>query len=54
MYQVSLDDALVEDLRRRGLRRAADFSWEASARTLLAELETAARAGGTAGARRSA
>jgi glycosyltransferase involved in cell wall biosynthesis len=43
MYRVSLDDALAEDLRRRGLRRAAGFSWADSARTLLGELEAAAR-----------
>ena len=34
-----------EDLRQRGLRRAAGFSWAASAQTLLAELEAAARTG---------
>jgi glycosyltransferase involved in cell wall biosynthesis len=45
MYRVSLDDALAEDLRQRGLRRAAGFSWSESARTLLAELERAARQG---------
>lgn len=45
MYRVSLDDTLADDLRRRGLRRAAGFSWTASARALLAELETAARHG---------
>ena len=43
MYRVSLDDALAEDLRQRGLRRSAGFSWAASAKTLLAELEAAAR-----------
>jgi glycosyltransferase involved in cell wall biosynthesis len=43
MYRVSLDDALAEGLRQRGLRRSAGFSWTASARTLLAELEAAAR-----------
>ena len=43
MYRVSLDDALAADLRRRGLRRSAGFSWSASAKTLLAELEAAAR-----------
>jgi glycosyltransferase involved in cell wall biosynthesis len=42
MYRVSLDDALAEDLRRRGLRRAAGFSWAESARTLLSELQAAA------------
>ena len=35
MYRVSLDDALAEDLRQRGLRRSAGFSWTASAKTLL-------------------
>jgi glycosyltransferase involved in cell wall biosynthesis len=45
MYRVSTDDALAEDLRGRGLRRAAGFSWSSSARTLLSELETAARQG---------
>jgi glycosyltransferase involved in cell wall biosynthesis len=43
MYQVSLDDDLAERLRRRGLRRAEGFSWAESARTLLSELEGAAR-----------
>jgi glycosyltransferase involved in cell wall biosynthesis len=43
MYRVSLDDALAESLRQRGLRRSAGFSWTESARTLLAELEAAAR-----------
>jgi glycosyltransferase involved in cell wall biosynthesis len=43
MYRVSLDDALAGNLRQRGLRRSESFSWTASARTLLAELEAAAR-----------
>ena len=43
IYRVSHDDALAEDLRQRGLRRSAVFSWSASAKTLLAELEAAAR-----------
>jgi glycosyltransferase involved in cell wall biosynthesis len=43
MYRVSLDDTLAEDLRQRGLRRSAGFSWSASAKILLAELEAAAR-----------
>jgi glycosyltransferase involved in cell wall biosynthesis len=43
MERVSLDDALAEELRRRGLRRAASFSWTHSALTLLSELRTAAR-----------
>jgi glycosyltransferase involved in cell wall biosynthesis len=42
MERVSLDDALAEDLRRRGLSRAAAFSWSESARTLLSELRLAA------------
>ena len=45
MYRVGTDDVLAEDLRRRGLRRAAGFSWSSSAKTLLAELEVAARQG---------
>jgi glycosyltransferase involved in cell wall biosynthesis len=47
MERVSLDDALAADLRERGLRRAKEFSWTRSARTLLAELQAA-------GARRTA
>jgi glycosyltransferase involved in cell wall biosynthesis len=43
MYRVSLDDTLADDLRHRGLRRSAAFSWSASAKTLMAELEAAAR-----------
>jgi glycosyltransferase involved in cell wall biosynthesis len=42
MERVSFDHLLAEDLRRRGLRRAADFSWEKSARILLSELRRAA------------
>lgn len=42
MERVSFDGALTEDLRRRGLRRAAAFSWKLSALKLLAELEGAA------------
>jgi glycosyltransferase involved in cell wall biosynthesis len=45
MERVCLDDALVEELRSRGFRRAASFSWTQSALTLLSELRTAARAG---------
>jgi glycosyltransferase involved in cell wall biosynthesis len=41
MERVSLDDALAADLRDRGLRRAAEFSWTRSAQTLLAELQAA-------------
>jgi glycosyltransferase involved in cell wall biosynthesis len=43
MEWVSLDDGLAADLRRRGLVRAAAFSWRQSARTLLSELRGAAR-----------
>jgi glycosyltransferase involved in cell wall biosynthesis len=42
MERVSLDRPLAEDLRRRGLRRSAAFSWKVSALKLLAELGTAA------------
>ncbi len=42
MERVSLDQALHQDLQRRGFRRAAAFSWKLSARKLLAELEAAA------------
>ncbi|MEP6686916.1 MAG: glycosyltransferase family 1 protein [Gemmatimonadales bacterium] len=42
MERVSFDDILARDLRQRGLRRAQDFSWTHSARTLLAELVVAA------------
>lgn len=42
MERVSFDDRLVQDLRRRGLRRAASFSWTGSALTLLSELRAAA------------
>jgi len=42
MERVSFDDPLAEELRQRGLRRAATFSWTNSARTLLSELGTAA------------
>jgi len=44
MARVSLDDDLVRELRARGLRRAAEFSWTRSALTLLSELRTAAGA----------
>jgi glycosyltransferase involved in cell wall biosynthesis len=43
MERVSFDDRLVQDLRGRGIRRAAGFSWTASALTLLSELRAAAR-----------
>jgi glycosyltransferase involved in cell wall biosynthesis len=42
MARVSFDDRLTEELRQRGLRRAAHFSWTNSARTLLSELSKAA------------
>jgi glycosyltransferase involved in cell wall biosynthesis len=42
MERVSLDHGLAADLRRRGLDRAADFSWSRSAQTLLSELRSAA------------
>jgi glycosyltransferase involved in cell wall biosynthesis len=54
MHRISLDESLARDLRQRGLRRAAEFSWAASARTVLSELEAAARVGRRAGARQSA
>lgn len=43
MERVSFDDDLATELRGRGLRRAAEFSWTRSALTLLSELRTAAR-----------
>ena len=43
MQQISFDDGLAEELRHKGFRRAASFSWEQSARTLLDELRRAAR-----------
>lgn len=42
MSRVSFDPALTDQLRRRGLSRAASFSWTESARALLAELRRAA------------
>ena len=42
MQRVSFDQALNQELQRRGFRRAAAFSWKLSACKLLAELETAA------------
>lgn len=42
MERVSLDDGMAAELRRRGLRRAAEFSWSRSAQTLLTELRSAA------------
>jgi glycosyltransferase involved in cell wall biosynthesis len=42
MHRVSFDDRLAEDLRERGFRRAAQFSWTESARTLLEELRRGA------------
>jgi glycosyltransferase involved in cell wall biosynthesis len=35
MCRLAADDGLVADLRQRGLRRAADFSWERTARLTL-------------------
>ncbi|HEX6434560.1 MAG TPA: glycosyltransferase family 1 protein [Gemmatimonadales bacterium] len=48
MERLSLEDSLVEELRRRGFHRASAFSWANSARTLLSELRMAAnnRSGG--------
>jgi glycosyltransferase involved in cell wall biosynthesis len=43
MERVSFDDGLARDLRGRGIRRAASFSWTTSALTLLSELRAAAR-----------
>jgi glycosyltransferase involved in cell wall biosynthesis len=43
MERVSFDDGLAQDLRGRGIRRAASFSWTTSALTLLSELRAAAR-----------
>lgn len=42
MERLSFDDSLVAGLRQLGLRRAAEFSWTESARTLLSELQRAA------------
>jgi glycosyltransferase involved in cell wall biosynthesis len=42
MERISRDDELARELRARGLRRAADFSWSRSARTLMSELRAAA------------
>jgi hypothetical protein len=39
---VSRDDDLARELKARGLRRAAEFSWARSAQTLLSELRIAA------------
>jgi glycosyltransferase involved in cell wall biosynthesis len=41
MLRLVREPALAADLRRRGLERAAHFSWHDSARRLLAELERA-------------
>ena len=43
MQRISFDEGLAEELRQKGFRRAASFSWEQSARTLLDELRRAAR-----------
>jgi glycosyltransferase involved in cell wall biosynthesis len=39
MLRVVREPALAADLRRRGIERAAQFSWHDSARRLLDELE---------------
>jgi glycosyltransferase involved in cell wall biosynthesis len=44
MQRISFDDELAEELRQKGFRRAASFSWAQSARTLLDELRRAAAA----------
>jgi glycosyltransferase involved in cell wall biosynthesis len=54
MERISFDDALAEDLRRRGLSRAAGFSWTESARALLSELRAAALSSRAAPTRRPA
>jgi glycosyltransferase involved in cell wall biosynthesis len=53
LLRVATDGALREDLARRGPQRAARFTWQASARVVLAELERAAALGrrGRVGAR---
>ena len=43
MLRVAREPLLTRQLRERGLARAAEFTWEDSARRLLAELERAAR-----------
>jgi glycosyltransferase involved in cell wall biosynthesis len=43
MIRLSRQPGLASALRRRGLARAPRFSWQDSARRLLAELERAAR-----------
>jgi len=45
MQRISFDDGLAEELRQRGFRRAASFSWGQSAHTLLEELRRAAADG---------
>jgi len=45
MTRLLREPGLAESLRSRGLARAREFSWERSARLLVAELERAARAG---------
>ncbi len=51
MERVSFDLDLAVELRRRGFRRAAEFSWTRSAETLLSELRTAAGVRRPVGAR---
>jgi glycosyltransferase involved in cell wall biosynthesis len=41
MLSLVREPGLTEQLRERGLARSRDFSWEDSARRLLAELELA-------------
>jgi glycosyltransferase involved in cell wall biosynthesis len=43
MLRLTREDGLARRLRERGLARAAEFTWEDSARRLLGELERAAR-----------
>ncbi|MGH7578700.1 MAG: glycosyltransferase family 4 protein, partial [Gemmatimonadales bacterium] len=53
MERVSMDDRLARELRERGLRRAAEFSWTRSALTLLSELRAAAGSRAPVGAGRA-
>jgi glycosyltransferase involved in cell wall biosynthesis len=52
MERIIADRQLAEDLRRLGLRRSSDFSWELSALKLLAELRSGAGTRSHAEARR--
>lgn len=49
MRRILEDPALAADLRRRGLARAAEFSWERTARETIAVYEKVLRAPGQAG-----